>query len=325
MLRATAELRFPNKLRTEFGHQDPRTKEDKTEPYSMGAVTVPNIEEKLRETRLAFLDWSVQPNVSPESFEVARTAITAAVWGQAEIPTFEDGAIPLSDMPTAARHPPPRYEVSRQAPALWIATVTTAAARHAGYQKGKDQSGNLRRATVTTARTLQREERLLSSAETTRQTILESYVNVGTPNMKELLSAQGADPNCTAIRSYLATGHATAITGSRSLYHSRWIQREAAFIRIMDGGLLYRLDPQRPKGPKDKRPGVPQRFSAPRLYIPDELRAAYLHAFHERFGHPGEHRMFNVLRERYYWPGLHADVVKHVRECHECTLAKRLT
>jgi hypothetical protein len=35
--------------------------------------------------------------------------------------------------------------------------------------------------------------------------------------------------------------------------------------------------------------------------------------------------MFNVLRERYYWPGLHADVVSHVRECHECTLAKRLT
>ena len=35
--------------------------------------------------------------------------------------------------------------------------------------------------------------------------------------------------------------------------------------------------------------------------------------------------MFNLLRERYYWPGLHSDVVTHVRECHECTMAKRLT
>ena len=228
-------------------------------------------------------------------------------------------------MPTAARYPAAAIAATTTDAALLFG-APTAAARHAEAPTVRPQGTPApRRATVTTARTLQRAERLLSSAETTRQTILESYVNVGTPTTKEILGAQAADPNCVAIRSYLATGHATSITGSDSLYHSRWIQREAAFIRVFDGGLLYRLDPQWPKGPKDKRPGIPQRFSAPRLYIPDELRAAYLHAFHERFGHPGENRMFNVLRERYYWPGLHADVVNHVRECHECTLAKRLT
>ena len=35
--------------------------------------------------------------------------------------------------------------------------------------------------------------------------------------------------------------------------------------------------------------------------------------------------MANVVRQRYYWPGLHADVVKHVKECHDCTSAKRLS
>ena len=252
-------------------------------------------EKLLLQTRLAFLDWSVSPGVDVTAFEAARQSLVAAVWDTTPIPPGRD--VGQSTLVAAAARAPARTSMTDPSP----------------------------RATVTTARTLQRAERLLSSAEMTRKSIQESYVNVGAPSMSELLAAQAVDPNCKAIRSYLVTGHAVALTGSDSLYHGKWIQREAALIRVYDGGLLYRMDPQTPKGPKDKRPHAPQRFSAPRLYIPNELRLAYLNAFHERFGHPGATRMFNVLRERYYWPGLHADVVSHVRECHECTLAKRLT
>ena len=109
------------------------------------------------------------------------------------------------------------------------------------------------RTAVTTARSLQRADRLLANAEATRSSIQESYANVGTPNAKELLAAQTADPECRAIRSYLATGHAGPLIGSASLAHGRWIQREASFLRIYEGGLLYRCDPQRPKDPGAKR------------------------------------------------------------------------
>lgn len=34
--------------------------------------------------------------------------------------------------------------------------------------------------------------------------------------------------------------------------------------------------------------------------------------------------MINLLRARYFWPGLSTDVVTHARECHECTLGKPL-
>jgi hypothetical protein len=130
------------------------------------------------------------------------------------------------------------------------------------------------------------------------------------------------DPTCQAIRSYLATGHATPVTGSDSLRTCRWIQRETPFLRVFEGGLLYRVDPV---SPEDTRPELLKQAAPPRLWVPEDLRPAFLHAFHERFGHPGATRMTKVLRERYYWPGPHADVVTHVKECHDCTMGKRLT
>ena len=35
-------------------------------------------------------------------------------------------------------------------------------------------------------------------------------------------------------------------------------------------------------------------------------------------------RVYQCLRHRFYWPGLWKDVIDHVNECHECTMAKRL-
>ena len=243
----------------------------------------------LQGTRLAFLDWSVSPGVCPTSFEEVRQNLIAAVWDHTPIPDLP----PTTPAVTAAAR----------------AATDPANANHAS------------RTGVTTSRSLQRAERLLADAETTRQSIVRTYINVDTPNNDAMLKAQSVDPNCRAIRAYLTTGHADAITGTDSLRLCRWVQRETPFIRILDGGLLYRVDPQ---SASTKRQ-VLQLPSTPRLYVPHALRNAYLYAFHERFGHPGKDRMFHLLRARFYWPGLHADIVRHVRECHDCTLAKRLT
>ena len=128
-----------------------------------------------------------------------------------------------------------------------------------------------------------------------------------------------SEPPCNPILPDY-TGHADAITGTDSLCLCFRVQREAPFIRMIDGGLLYQVDP---RSASTKRK-VLQLPSTPRLYVLHALRNGYLHAFHERFGHPGSTRMFHLHRTRFYWPGLYADIVRHVRGCHGCTLAKRL-
>ena len=76
-----------------------------------------------------------------------------------------------------------------------------------------------------------------------------------------------------------------------------------------------------------RRVGLPgdsdsQSPAALRLYIPASLRQSYLISFHEHLCHLGSTRMAQVPRARYYWPGQSKDIYTHVKECHECTLAK---
>ena len=60
-----------------------------------------------------------------------------------------------------------------------------------------------RRSTITTSHSLQQAERLLTTAETTRLSIIKTYISVDAPNEKELLNAQANDLQCQALRSYL--------------------------------------------------------------------------------------------------------------------------
>ena len=98
---------------------------------------------------------------------------------------------------------------------------------------------------------------------------------------------------------------------SESARHQLWASSEARYLRDVDG-LLYRLDPR-----------TDHRLPQPRLFVPRDLRTSYLLAYHERLGHPGERKLYALLRARYYWPGMAKDVKEHVKDCHECTLSKR--
>ena len=35
-------------------------------------------------------------------------------------------------------------------------------------------------------------------------------------------------------------------------------------------------------------------------------------------GHPGQHRMLELLKRTYLWPGLKEDIKKYVQECFKC-------
>ena len=189
------------------------------------------------------------------------------------------------------------------------------------------------RRNVTTGRSLQAEERQARTAADSRAKVIESYVNTDTPCAVDMHEAQMEDDECNALRAALDSGDdvITRPTGSESLRLVRWARREARHLRFI-GTLLYRVDPVFPPAGEgvpptpsplfgDRTPPTP----SPRLFIPRDLREAYLHAFHVHLGHPGQSRMFATMRRRVYWPGMVNDIRKHVEACHDCNVAKRLT
>ena len=60
-----------------------------------------------------------------------------------------------------------------------------------------------------------------------------------------------------------------------------------------------------------------------RLVIPKVLQARALQWYHHYLQHPGETRLEETLVAVMYWPGLRADVRRHVKSCKRCQLGKR--
>eukprot|EP01122_Echinamoeba_exundans_P009927 TRINITY_DN357_c0_g4_i1.p2 TRINITY_DN357_c0_g4~~TRINITY_DN357_c0_g4_i1.p2 ORF type:complete len:1143 (+),score=204.96 TRINITY_DN357_c0_g4_i1:5195-8623(+) len=61
-----------------------------------------------------------------------------------------------------------------------------------------------------------------------------------------------------------------------------------------------------------------------RLLVPIKLRRPVLTSLHqsEFAGHPGISRTYALARERYYWPGMKADIEKWVKGCAQCQVTK---
>ena len=59
-----------------------------------------------------------------------------------------------------------------------------------------------------------------------------------------------------------------------------------------------------------------------RVYVPNnkELREEILREHHDPvdIGHPGQHRMMELLKRTYWWPGIKEDVKKYVQGCFKC-------
>ena len=43
---------------------------------------------------------------------------------------------------------------------------------------------------------------------------------------------------------------------------------------------------------------------------------------HDQVGHLGQDRVLDLLRDRFYWPGMHADVVPYINSCPRCLRRK---
>ena len=58
------------------------------------------------------------------------------------------------------------------------------------------------------------------------------------------------------------------------------------------------------------------------LVIPQSHRQRAIEGCHDQVGHLGQDRVLDLLRDRFYWPGMHADVVSYINSCPRCLRRK---
>jgi len=58
------------------------------------------------------------------------------------------------------------------------------------------------------------------------------------------------------------------------------------------------------------------------LVIPEGHRKEILQSLHSDVGHPGQERTMRLMRERFYWPGMGADIAKWIESCERCIRRK---
>lgn len=61
----------------------------------------------------------------------------------------------------------------------------------------------------------------------------------------------------------------------------------------------------------------------PKLYVPKSLRPEILEQCHERLGHMGTDRTYDLIGRKYYWPKLYGEVTNYVRSCVVCQSQSR--
>ncbi|OWZ12869.1 reverse transcriptase [Phytophthora megakarya] len=102
-----------------------------------------------------------------------------------------------------------------------------------------------------------------------------------------------------------------------TLHLLRKIAKVADLFALDARGVLYRLAQSTRGRSRDAQDEL-------RLVVLVTLREDILHYAHEDFqgGHQGIKRTHEKLRYEFYWPGMYADVERHVKECVDCASGK---
>ena len=54
------------------------------------------------------------------------------------------------------------------------------------------------------------------------------------------------------------------------------------------------------------------------LVLPPSFRTKAIEGCHDQVGHLGRDRVLELLRDRFYWPGMHTDVASYINSCPRC-------
>ena len=61
------------------------------------------------------------------------------------------------------------------------------------------------------------------------------------------------------------------------------------------------------------------------LGLPTVYRKTVLQGLHNDVGHPGRDRTLSLIRERFYWPRMTAEIEEWTKQCQRCLLRKSPT
>jgi hypothetical protein len=98
----------------------------------------------------------------------------------------------------------------------------------------------------------------------------------------------------------------------------KFIAESHEYVVDPDDGLLYHMYYPRSRGPKVDR-------LVKQLCIPNTLKAEVMLAYHDSLmaGHQGFDRTYHLIRLKYYWGNMYAEIKQYVASCKDCQLNKR--
>ena len=58
------------------------------------------------------------------------------------------------------------------------------------------------------------------------------------------------------------------------------------------------------------------------LVVPQAYRQRAIEGCHDQVGQLGQDKVLDLLRDRFYWPGMHVDIVFYINSCPRCVCRK---
>ncbi|KAL7878188.1 hypothetical protein SRHO_G00048310 [Serrasalmus rhombeus] len=127
---------------------------------------------------------------------------------------------------------------------------------------------------------------------------------------EDLQKAQEADAAISRVKRAVKAGHWLQTTQD-NLPELALFQHEFRKL-VLKKGLLYRTT-HRKEGQESFQ-----------LVLPGLYRTKVLQALHDDFGHLGVERTLELVRDRFYWPKMAADIASYIKNCGRCAAQKTL-
>uniref|UniRef100_A0A8C5QJQ2 Gypsy retrotransposon integrase-like protein 1 n=1 Tax=Leptobrachium leishanense TaxID=445787 RepID=A0A8C5QJQ2_9ANUR len=127
---------------------------------------------------------------------------------------------------------------------------------------------------------------------------------------QDLKADQARDPLIAlTIKALSANQREILLTNSPS--GARLVYKEWERLKMLDG-VVYR------RGPSTNSEEIQQ------LFLPTKHRESVLRSLHDEHGHLGAERTFKLVRDRFYWPCMRAEVESYCHSCLRCIQRKTL-
>ncbi|KAG1953594.1 interleukin-1 receptor accessory protein-like 1-A [Pimephales promelas] len=126
----------------------------------------------------------------------------------------------------------------------------------------------------------------------------------------ELRSKQRADTTICEVLRQMEVGGTIPPSLRKELPELSFLLREWSKLEILDG-ILYR-----------KRQEGTQVYH--QLVLPEPMRHLVLKSLHDDMGHMGVERTLDLVRKRFYWPKMSADVERKIKTCNRCVRRKSM-